>query len=268
MIPVWRRASPLLVATALSLFLALVPSPFPQAPVKTVANATQALGHLLGAVYLFGAARRFEPGERARTGWCMLAAATLSNFVGFALFGVLEYAGFNNPFPSVADLFWVLAYPLSLLGILLLARHYLGSGLPMQRPTRALFATALSLLLVAWFLLVPLTRDSSHSWLERSISALYPICNALLIGAGVYMAELTASFGRGALRWPWLAIVAGAVLTGVTDITYSLFNIYDLYQTGSYLDQGWTLSGLLMGLGGLLQWRIMTHEVRAGGDQL
>ncbi|HYG56828.1 MAG TPA: hypothetical protein VD902_01980 [Symbiobacteriaceae bacterium] len=261
---VWQRAIPLMLVTVFSCYLLVVPLP-EDGPVKLVGNASQVAGSLVGAVYLFIAAHGFGSAEPSRRGWMLLALSMASNALGFATYGAMELAGADNPVPSAADLFWLLSYPLALSGIGVLARSYLTSGLPIPRPNRAWGATAVSLILVAVYVVLPLSQDQSSSLLERVVVAAYPVGDALVIGAAFYMAELMSSFGRGALAWPWLAIISGEMLVGMTDIAYAQLNMLDLYHTGHFVDQGWVLSGVLMALGGLLQWRIMSHEVRSGG---
>lgn len=263
---VWWRALPLVLVGGIGL-VALLGKPPAEAPVKVTANLLQIVGTGLGAFYLFGAARAFGQAEPARRGWMLLALAMAANSTGFLIFGAMEMAGAQNPFPSSADAFWLVTYPLALWGIWELARLYRSSGLPMARPRWAAWGAGGLLLLVGAVLLVPMARSADEPAWHRAILAAYPLCDVVLIGAAAYMAELMAGFGRGALARPWIAIVAGSLAMALTDLVYALLNLHGLYQTGSPIDAGWVLSGVLMGLGGLFQRRLMTSSLSGEAER-
>ncbi|HWH69602.1 MAG TPA: hypothetical protein VNT26_09470, partial [Candidatus Sulfotelmatobacter sp.] len=94
------------------------------APVKVTGNLLQIIGTGAGAIYLGVAAGAFERDEPARQGWLRLALAMGANSLGFVVYGVMELAGAEELFPSVADFFWLITYPLALWAIIHLARQY------------------------------------------------------------------------------------------------------------------------------------------------
>ncbi|HWI62599.1 MAG TPA: hypothetical protein VNT75_12210 [Symbiobacteriaceae bacterium] len=263
---VWWRALPLCLVGLLGLIALIFTAP-EAAPVKVTANLLQTLGAGLGAAYLFLVVRTFNRDEPVRSGWLRLALGMAANCLGFLIYGVLELSGLEDPFPSVADFFWLITYPLALYGIADLARQYRSSGLPMARPRLApvIFVAALAAT-VAW-LMVPMAANDDVPLWHRALLVAYPVGDVILIGAAAYMAELMAGFGRGALTWPWIALVAGFLVMASTDLVYALLDLHGLYQTGSPVDAGWVLSGVLIGFGGFQQWRIMTRGVgREGCD--
>jgi hypothetical protein len=247
--------------------LVLLPQVQALGPAKFGSNLAQMVAYTLAAISLWDATRAFERDDRARKGWHLLALSMATNAIAFGIYGVLELRGADNPFPSVADLFWLISYPLALWGILSLGRLYRDSGLPMASSRWAWVAGSATALLVGMFVFIPLMQDHEQALLDRVIVGLYPLGDAVLIGVAFYMADLMRSFGRGALAWPWIAIVAGALVLGYTDAVYGVLDIHELYHTGSVIDLGWIWSGLLFGLGGLLQRGIMTGDLGPGRNE-
>lgn len=74
----------------------------------------------LAAVALFYTARRSA--GRARKAWIMISAAMLFNTLGDLCWSVVEFVLHQNPFPSVADIGYLMFYPLFALGVFLLPK--------------------------------------------------------------------------------------------------------------------------------------------------
>jgi len=60
-----------------------------------------------------------EPRRRARLAWGLFTIALAVDVVGTLLYGAYDMAG-EQPFPSVADAFYLGFYPLLLVGLLIL----------------------------------------------------------------------------------------------------------------------------------------------------
>src|SRR5262249_1625122 len=76
-------------------------------------------------------ARRFEPGNPVRGSWSLLAAGLLLLTLGEAteaFYVVVRRVA--DPFPSLADVFFLLAYPLLMVAFVSFVRAYRASGFP------------------------------------------------------------------------------------------------------------------------------------------
>lgn len=88
---------------------------------------------------------------------------------------------------------------------------------------------------------------------ERVFSSLHPLGDVLLMVApAVFMLVLMASLGGGKLSWPWFAVIAGSVVIALADAGYAWLATYDLYQSGSFIDYGWSIGHALIMLGALI----------------
>jgi diguanylate cyclase (GGDEF)-like protein/PAS domain S-box-containing protein len=139
-----------------------------------------------------------------------------------------------NPFPSVADLFYLAMYPLLAAGLLGFIRcrsggHERGSLLDAVTLTAGLG-------LLSWiFLIAPYVRDDSLTFLERLTSVAYPLGDVLTIAT---LARLLTG-GRRTPAVSLLGIGVGGLL--VADVLYGLIQINGSWHVGGPVDLGWAL---------------------------
>jgi len=136
-------------------------------------------------------------------------------------------AGQRLPYPSLADVAWLLGYAAIAAGLILRYRSF------QMKPGRGwsfalfwLFAASATLIVI--LVIVPIVRASDPSHLSgAAVNALYPIGDlAITIGALTLALLLTG----GALSVPWSLIAAGLLCAAVSDLLY----VYSLSQ-GTYL---------------------------------
>ncbi len=103
---------------------------------------------------------------RRRLPWVLLAAVVLLFSAGDATYNVLtEVLGQDNPYPSLADVFYLTMYPLLAAALLLFVRYRSG-GRDRGSLLDALTLTA-GIALLSWiFLIVPYVHDPGLSMLE------------------------------------------------------------------------------------------------------
>jgi hypothetical protein len=152
-------------------------------------------GFLFGLCVVFD--RKFDP--RLRRGWLFLSLAIFFNMLGEALWMYYEsYLGID-PFPSLADVFYLLYYPLMLGGLLLfpfaparpLERRTLGLDLAIVMTFCAMFAW--------YFILAPLSQNAQPGW-AGIIALAYPVGDLLLLAGVVALIQRDVlNVARGAL---------------------------------------------------------------------
>jgi len=118
------------------------------------ANAAYALSSFIGAGWALQTLYRGRHGPlrftpRYQTAWLLISLGLVCNGIGGLFYGYLEYMG-DTAFPSYADLFFMLYYPLFFVGFLLI---------PAQTRFRIRMAidamiTTCSILGVSWFFLI------------------------------------------------------------------------------------------------------------------
>jgi signal transduction histidine kinase/ActR/RegA family two-component response regulator len=202
----------------------------------------------LAAVCLLYAAWHLE--GRSRRAWTVLAIAMIFDTFGEGAWAIIEIVLHQNPFPSIADVGYLLFYPLFAAGILLLPDEPL---LPRERLKIFLDAAIVmvSATLVFWvFLIAPIVTSTEVLTRELVISAAYPIMDLVLFFAlmGLLFRKLDS---QG--RIPALLLALGMVLFLIADAVFSIQTQNGTYLSGGILDTVWITSNLLIGLAGLLQ---------------
>ncbi|MEU4623400.1 bifunctional diguanylate cyclase/phosphodiesterase [Actinoplanes sp. NPDC023801] len=205
-------------------------------PANTVASlvAYNSIGLLAGILILVGV-RWHRPGQPVA--WILFAVGQILSVCGDFVWWYLQNVMDVEPYPSVADVFYLLMYPPLIGGLLLLLRWWRGneSGGVIDA---AMAAVGLSLVL--WvFVLHPVATDDSVSILERVVSTAYPALDLLLL---VMVARLL--MGGGA-RTPSADLLGGAAgLLLVADVGFSVASLHFDYE-GRGFDWAWLLSYVL-----------------------
>ena len=86
-------------------------------------------GYLLtGALLAFACRDRLDQGNPARPAWALLSAGLFATLAGQLSLAPYQLVAGETPFPSVADLFYLLAYPFLIAAFLVFLRAYHESG--------------------------------------------------------------------------------------------------------------------------------------------
>jgi signal transduction histidine kinase len=208
----------------------------PQAVLYVVVGAS-----CVAAVW-YGASRN-RPDRPAA--WWLLGGGQLAFTAGDALFYVNELVLHIEPFPSVADGFYLAGYPLVAAGLALLIR-----GRVPRRDWRAVAdATiiAVGFCLLSWVLvMVPYFRDPELTLLGRVFSLAYPVGDVLLLALA---ARLAVAPGRRTVAYPLL--VASLVSTMAGDLLFSVLALTEQYTGISAADAAYLVGYLLLGAAAL-----------------
>ena len=192
---------------------------------------------LLG-IHLHHPARRWP--------WLMLAAANLAFTAGDTAYNILESVfDQQNPFPSVADVFYLSTYPLFAVGIFGFI-HFRCAARDLAGLLDALILTS-GLALLSWVHLInPLSQIEGQTWLERAISVAYPLGDVLILAMLVRLLTL------GGIRERSVQLLtAGTIGILVSDVLYGILQMQGTWQVGTPMDLGWVVFFTAWGLAAL-----------------
>ncbi|MFJ6995086.1 EAL domain-containing protein [Streptomyces sp. NPDC003090] len=192
-----------------------------------------AVGLLATAAVLTGV-RVHRPGRRWP--WFLSAAAVLLFSAGDTTYNVMEsFLGADNPYPSPADLCYLLTYPLFAAALFGFVRYRRAGHDRASLLDALILTTGLSLL--AWvYLVVPLAHVTGLTWQQRATSVAYPIGDVLLL------AMLTTFLTTGTVRITAVRLIALATATLlVFDVMYAILQLNSAWETGTLLDLGWVV---------------------------
>ncbi|NMO55114.1 EAL domain-containing protein [Actinoplanes sp. TBRC 11911] len=186
------------------------------------------------AVAVLAGVRKHRPSRRLP--WYLLSAMIAFFTAGDTAYNVLtEFLGQDHPFPSVADLFYLTAYPLQAIALLIFIRARSATG------NRAALLDALvptaGLSLLSWvFLIAPYVHDDQLGLLAKLTSVGYPLGDLLALAM---VARLITVGGRRSVTLHLL--VAGVVGQLVADAVYGLGQVAGTFQVGGPSDSGWII---------------------------
>jgi signal transduction histidine kinase len=230
----WRAA----VVAGLLLVLAYAAVPtrfvaFRELVLYTVTEVAAILAIVVGV-------RRFRP--VAPQAWLLIAGGLTTFAIGDVLFGAYEVMG-KDPFPSVADAFYLAGYPFLVAGLIVAIRRRGPRGDRRLMIDAAVVTVSVSLL--AWVYIVEPAISSDLSSLETLVSAAYPL-------ADIFVLAVAARFVMGS-DWNVTALrllVAGLFLTLVADFTYE-GDVLSTVQNTRFVDTTLLLGIVVIGLAGL-----------------
>lgn len=225
---------------------------------KTALEWVSALGKLpflvLSVVYAWRNTRRFEPGNPARLGWLLLFAGLLSfAFAQSSLCFYELFLGVSVPFPSVADVFFLLGYPLLTASLVAFLGSYAAAGFPIGgagERGRLAAATLFICALIAVPVLRPIVAAPAPR-LEKLLNLAYPILDFVLLVPTVLLLRITVRFRGGVVWKTWLALLGGIVFTFAGDSVFAylqalgetrFLRLVDILYVLSF---GWIARGVL-----------------------
>ena len=172
--------------------------------------------------------------SKGRLPWLLLGSMQLLWAVGDLIWASYEVLQMPTPYPSVADGFYLAAYPLAAAGFILYVRRRAGthaSGVLKDAAIIALFAG-----LSAWQLVVQPYIEASGLHTGDLVGISYPIMDALLFAVS---AALFVGPGANSASNRFLLIGVTGVL--FADMMYSYGLLNGTYREGIWYDAAWLL---------------------------
>lgn len=152
----------------------------------------------------------------------------------------LVYGGrANSPYPTFADVLWLLWYPFVVAGMVILVRVRF-KNFEVLRWMDGIIVVLFVLVAGFGLLVQPLANETTHSWVGTAVDFAYPILDVVLIGAllGIY----------GLLGWRpdaiWLFIGLGVLATACADAVFAVQQARGVPESG--YDFVWTLGALFI----------------------
>jgi diguanylate cyclase (GGDEF)-like protein/PAS domain S-box-containing protein len=187
--------------------------------------------------------RRYRPVPTRS--WCLLAVGILLFSLGDAVWTVYEHVLVRpTPYPSFADILYLLAYPFLATGLLGFIRHH---GEDERGSLIDALIVSLAGGLLAWpILMAPALRDTTLPQLGRIVTFAYPLMDVLVLAIAVRLIFVLGVRTTGAAL-----LTLGIGLTLIADVIYSLLTLAGSYHSGHPVDAGWLLGYVCFGCAAL-----------------
>jgi diguanylate cyclase (GGDEF)-like protein/PAS domain S-box-containing protein len=208
--------------------------------------------NLLATLALFIAAWRTRPYSLVvARGWFILAMAYLFYTLGDLSWMFLESVLHIEPFPSIADGFYLLYYPFFLLGILILPAVYRSLRERISIWLEIAIIMISAILFLYNFVIVPLiAMTGNEDKIALAFAVAYPAFDLfILLAVLVLIIRHTNAIRHAA----YLLIVFGLGANILADILYSIQTIQATYSSGKIVDIFFLSGYIMIGLAAFYQ---------------
>jgi diguanylate cyclase (GGDEF)-like protein len=203
---------------------------------------------LAAAALVYGAYQTDKNYPKLKHAWYLLAAAGVSLAIGDTLVLVFTIGLGRPPFPSLADVFFLLVYLFLLAGILRIP-VYRRTNVEIIEYVLDITVILLSAGLVFWnYLVGPIFLSGSADGLVLLVSAAYPVANVILLWAAVILVSTKFSVQSRQPVWLLSAAMVSLIVLDTMQTYYRLTGIGSDYEILYLLK---IISPLLLMLSGL-----------------
>lgn len=212
----------------------------------------------LGAWHGLRVARRFEPGNPARWAWGTVALGVFLLFLGQLALAPQQIATGTSPFPSIADVFFVSAYPALTVGFSGLFIAYHRAGFPLGSRAQQIgivLGVVAGGAVFSYVVLAPLV-DMSAPWLT-ALNLGYPVLDLLLLVPLLLLLRATAAFGASLVGKVWITLLAGMFFLCVGDVAFAYLSGLELVNLDAIMHATYMLGYGLIADGIARQARLL-----------
>ncbi|NHJ85392.1 MAG: YfhO family protein [Asgard group archaeon] len=201
----------------------------------------------------------FKYGLKSESGrvWFLLGIAFFFMTVAEITWAILDLFLHQDPYPSLADAFWIIGYIIMLVALILEDRQ-------VKIPRNIVLTIIWSLVLIGAGLAIYFTLAEDiylyedYNFLEKSVSTFYVFWDIILI---FVLGLIFFKYRQGKIGVSWLLIMLGIVITAAADIMFSYLDwneIYEQYQ--NYNDVMFVTGYYLIAIAGVLHLRTLIDE--------
>ncbi|HTP03033.1 MAG TPA: EAL domain-containing protein [Anaerolineales bacterium] len=222
---------------------------------------------LASAFLLLAALQTARRSKRLALAWGALALAEFLYGIGDIIWATLDAYLHQSPFPSAADVLYLLFYPVSLIAILLFLKSRRTIGVDTSDALDLAVIVTAAILGFGNYLIGPIIQNNIDAPpVERFLLVAYPVGDLLLLGALLLLIYHDPydyrSAGKVTLQpekaeqpaIPMYLLAAGFFMMIITDSIYGFESLRGTYASGDPVDMGWVAASLLIAMAGAAQW--------------
>lgn len=161
--------------------------------------------------------------------WLLFLGAASSWFIAETLWLVYQLVYNVNPFPSIADVFYIAGYPFMLLFLI----NYLKPVRKAATRNLVIAAIAISTIISIPSIYMAYSFDPKVTMLENLLATAYPIADSIIFVPAIIGIVL---FFRGEVNFTWSLICIGIICSSLGDIGFQAAEFTGTYYTGHPVD--------------------------------
>lgn len=191
-----------------------------------------------------------------RGAWTLLAAGLVAMAAGQGVLTWYQIATGASPFPSLADVFFLIAYPLLIAAVIALLRAYAAAGFPMDGQRALAVVASIAAVVIAVPLLAPIARSDATPAM-KALNMAYPLLDLVLAVPAILLLRSANRFRGGAAWKIWAALLAGILLTAAGDVLFAFLTALGQNQLDASVDALYILAYGGMAVGVLYQQEML-----------
>jgi diguanylate cyclase len=212
-------------------------------PTRELQNLNYQVPEMLGVLAMFGGILIHRPHDPRP--WILLTVGLALSTTGDWTWVILSVGYGIQPFPSVADVFYLAGDAFVIVGLLAMVHKRLPGG--DRAGVLDALIVAIGVGLLSWvFVMAPTVATTGGGALEISVALAYPVADIVLLGMLVrlFLAPSRPSTASTLL-------VAALVAWLVGDFIYAFLALNNGYQAGDPLDATWLVASAFFGAAAL-----------------
>jgi two-component system, sensor histidine kinase PdtaS len=187
-------------------------------------------------------------GKRIQMAWMFITLAFTIFAIGDIIWAIYEIGLNLNPFPSIADIFYLIFYPIFAIGIYFLPKFSFNRNEKIKIFIDLGIIIATLIVIYMTFIIIP-TISNPTDYFSNIISLIYVIGDLLL-----FFMVLRLLYSKFEDNYtPILLLGMGILVMIITDTIFSYQTLHNTYMSGGLLDSGWIISYVLVGLAAFMQ---------------
>ena len=180
----------------------------------------------------------------------LLTTGIMFWLIGESIFFLFQFTWHISPYPSIADVFYLIGYPLIFIG---LTKEVLIHKVDLRNFNK-LYMTLIVLLLTVLAIIVSYfgiyrSYSADDSFLGNAISIAYGVGDLILIAPGLFVLKMALDYRGGKLYNSWILVLFALLCMLSGDVLFAIFSdqYTDLIWPYTLIDIAYVLSYLLFG---------------------
>lgn len=224
-----------------------------------VGTVVKLVSLMVGAIHALRCSGLFDDDNPARRAWFSIGVWLGVWSLGQATLGFYQIVLLEpTPFPSAADVFFLLGYPLLISALIGFYVVYARLAFPFGLSRRQRVVTAVEavvLCVVAWLALAPVGA-AGGSPTRIVLNLVYPALDLVVMVPAFGLMRMTWRMRGGAIFRVWATLLAGIVCFVMADVLYAYFTVMRYEALDPLMDVGFLVGYLLVARGIVEQHRV------------
>jgi len=228
-------------------------------PLLIAAGWTKLACLLAATLYAWRCVGMLDGANPARKPWLILSIGLAAFSLGQGTLTFYQTFRGQSPFPSVADIWFMISYPLLVIALVSFASAYAQSGFAMEGMATLAVVLTVVMAAVAWPLLRPIALTPGRP-LATALNVAYPALDLLLLIPTIVLLRLASRFRGGAIWRIWAALLAGFVFIALGDLAFAYFSTFGFTRLDPLVHALYLIAYASLAAGAHAQYQLLAPE--------